>query len=250
MPGSPRVLFVDIETAPIIAAVWTVYEANTVWIERDTYIMSFAARWMDEKKTKTYALPDYPLYRRDKHNDKALCKALHKLLCEADICVAHNGDAFDIKKINSRLMVHGFKPPTPYKTIDTLKIARRVSKFDSNKLDNLGRYLGEGRKIPNTGAALWRGCYNGDEKSWRIMRRYNAQDVDLLVRVYDRLKAWAPSHPDLRMYQAKFNPIACPTCESINTRRAGVHVKLKSKVQRHMCKDCGHWFLGAKIGQV
>jgi hypothetical protein len=42
---------------------------------------------------------------------------------EADIICAHNGDAFDIKKINSRLITNGFKPPSPFKTIDTLKAA-------------------------------------------------------------------------------------------------------------------------------
>lgn len=246
---SPRVLFIDIETAPIIMAAWTVWEANAVWVEHDTFILSFAARWKDEKKTKTYALPDYPRYKRDKRDDKALCKELHNHLSQADICVAHNGDAFDIKKINSRLAVNGFKPPRPFKTIDTLKVARRAFKFDSNKLDNLGRYLGEGRKIPNTGATLWRGCVNGDLKSWATMRRYNAQDVDLLVRVYDRLKAWAPAHPDLRVYaeRPEILRLHCPTCESENTRKAGVHVKLKTKVQRHLCRDCGHWFLGANI---
>lgn len=244
---SPKVLFIDIETAPIIAAVWGMFDQNVVYVEHDTFILSFASRWSHEKKTHTWALPDYPRYKRDRRDDKSLCKELHAQLSEADICVAHNGDAFDIKKINSRLAVNGFKPPKPYKTIDTLKMARRVFKFDSNKLDNLGRYLGEGRKIPNTGAALWRGCVNGDPKSWRIMRRYNAQDVDLLARVYDRLKAWAPNHPDLRMYAAKLDPLACPRCESVNTRKGGIHVKLTTRAQRHLCRDCGHWFLGKTI---
>jgi DNA polymerase III epsilon subunit-like protein len=73
---------------------------------------------------------------------------------EADLICAHNGDAFDIKKINSRLIVNGFKPPSPFKTIDTLKIARRVFKFDSNKLDNIGRYLSRGPEDPQH----WRGA--------------------------------------------------------------------------------------------
>lgn len=240
--GSPRIAFIDIETAPIIMAAWTVYEANAVWVERDTYIMCFAVRWSDEKRTKTYALPDYPRYRRHKHDDKDLCKDLFRILDAADIVVAHNGDAFDIKKINSRLAVHGFKPPSTYKTIDTLKIARRTFKFDSNKLDNLGRYLGEGRKIPNTGAALWRGCVDGDERSWRTMRRYNAKDVDLLVNVYDRLKAWAPNHPDLRAWRGA--PLGCPTCQSSNVQRRGFIVAKTQRRERFQCCDCGAWYSG------
>lgn len=241
---SPKVLFIDIETSPIIGAVWTMFDTNVIWTERDTYILCFAARWSDQKRTKTFALPDYARYRRDKHDDKDLCRALFDALDRADIVVAHNGDAFDLKKINSRLAVHGFKPPSPFKTIDTLKIARRVFKFDSNKLDNLGRYLGEGRKIPHTGAALWRGCVAGDEGSWRTMRRYNAQDVDLLVNVYDRLKAWAPNHPDMRLYR---DLPGCPTCRSQSVQRRGFNVAKVRKTERFQCNDCGAWFTGKTI---
>jgi hypothetical protein len=240
----PQVLYIDIETAPILAAVWGLFEQNAVWVERDTYIMSFAAKWNDGKKTKTYALPDYPLYKRDRHSDKALCKELHGMLSKADIVVAHNGDAFDVKKINSRLAVNGFNPPAPYKTVDTLKLARRVFKFDSNKLDNLGRYLGEGRKIPNTGAALWRGCVNGDPKSWATMRRYNAQDVDLLERVYHRLKGWSPNHPKMTAYT---ETPGCPTCGSDHVQRRGMAVKINTKRYRFQCQECAAWFFGDKV---
>jgi len=242
---APRILFVDIETAPILMTSWSMRPpyAGAVWVERDTHLLSFAARWSDAKKTKTYALPDYPGYRRNKYCDKALCKTLFDMLDEADIVIAHNGDAFDIKKINSRLIVNGFGPPSPYKTIDTLKFARKF-KFDSAKLDNLGRYLGEGRKIPNTGAALWRGCVEGDPKSWATMKRYNAQDVDLLVRVYDRLKGWSTNHPDLNLYR---NEGACPKCLSYNVQRRGIAVKTKSKYQRFQCQNCTGWFSGEKV---
>lgn len=243
--ADPRVLFIDIETAPIVMASWTIWEASAVWVERDTYIMSVAVKWQGDKKTKTYALPDYPLYKRDKHSDKALCKTLHDLLDEADICVAHNGDAFDIKKINSRLIVNGFKPPSPYKTIDTLKVARRAFKFDSNKLDNIGRYLGVGRKIPNTGAALWRGCVNGDPESWATMRKYNAQDVDLLEAVYESVKAWSPSHPNMLLYE---EGKGCPTCKSMKIQKRGTYVAGNAKRYRFQCQEtsCGKWFAGAK----
>lgn len=237
----PKILFLDIETAPIMAAIWQPYEANAVWVERDTFILAFAAKWSHQKRVETYALPDYSLYKRDKFDDKNLIKDLWNLLDEADLVVAHNGDAFDIKKINARFIVHKLNPPTPYKTVDTLKISRAAAKFDSNKLDNIGRYTGEGRKIPNTGAALWRGCYWGDPKSWRIMRRYNAQDVLLLERVYHRLKPWAKSHPILTAYSPRLK-IACPTCLSEDVQRRGHRVAKFKKYPRFQCQGCGHWF--------
>jgi DNA polymerase elongation subunit (family B) len=242
--SSPKLLFVDIETAPLVMAAWTQFEANAIWIERDTFILSFAARWGHQKRTKTYALPDYPSYRRDKHNDKSLCAELFDHLDQADVVIAHNGDAFDIKKINSRLIVNGFKPPAPYKTVDTLKIARRVFKFDSNKLDNIGRYLNRGRKLTHTGADLWRRCVAGDPKAWAKMRRYNARDVDLLVDVYNDIKVWAPNHPDLRLYD---NRPGCPVCRSNRVIRRGFNIAMKRKTERLQCSDCSHWFTGQVI---
>ena len=63
---------IDIETAPIIMAAWTTYEANAVWVERDTFILSFAVKWADEKRVRTYALPDYARYGTRKHCDKSI----------------------------------------------------------------------------------------------------------------------------------------------------------------------------------
>jgi hypothetical protein len=244
---SPRIAYVDIETAPILATIWKLYEANSVWVERDTFLLSFAVLWNDGKKVKTHALPDYARYKENKYSDIDLVRDLWSILNEADIVVAHNGDSFDIKKINARLAVHGFSPPAPFKTIDTLKIARKHFKFDSNKLDNLGRYLGCGRKIPNTGADLWRRCVDGDPKAWALMRRYNAQDVLLLERVYQKLKPWATSHPDLRLYGERLSIITCPTCNYWKLQRRGIAVARSHQYQRFQCQSCGAWFAGQNI---
>jgi DNA polymerase elongation subunit (family B) len=251
MQAGPRLLFLDIETAPIMMASWSMRspEASAVWVERDTFILMFSYKWADDKAVRTVCLPDFPRYKRSKHDDKDLCGALHRLMDSADIICAHNGDAFDIKKINSRLITNGFKPPSPFKTIDTLKAARRAFKFDSNKLDNIGRYLNEGRKIPNTGAALWRGCVNGDMKSWRTMRRYGKQDTELLARVYERVKPWMATHPNMGLYGdgAKPSSPPCPTCQSQNVQRRGMLVKLQARRERFHCQGCGHWFAGKPV---
>jgi hypothetical protein len=244
MAAPPRVLLVDIETAPIIMASWVLWEASAVWVERDTYIMCVAYKWQHEKTIRVLALPDYAGYERNRHCDKKLCADLWKLLDQADVVVAHNGNAFDIKKINSRLAVHGHHSPSSYKKVDTLQIARSVFKFDSNKLDNLGRYLGEGRKIPNTGAALWRGCCDGDAKSWQVMKRYNKQDVALLQRCYDRLKGWAPNHPNLNIISGRD---ACQTCQSTNVKKRGPLPVKGGFKQRFQCSDCGSWSTGPVI---
>jgi len=222
-------------------------EASAVWVERDTYLLMVSYKWAHEKIVQTACLPDFPRYKRNRHDDKDLCRLLHDLLDKADVVCAHNGARFDIPKINSRLIVNGFSAPSPYKVVDTLKIARSVFKFDSAKLDNIGRYLDEGRKIPNTGAALWRACVNdGDPKAWEEMRSYCRQDTELLCRVYERLKPWAPNHPNMRLYDNK-EGIGCPTCGSDHVQRRGMMVKLTARRQRFQCVACGSWFAGDKL---
>ena len=242
--GQPRILFIDIETAPIIMAAWTTYEANAVYVLRDTYIISVAYRWQGDRKAKSVSLPDFPRYKKHKHCDKSLCGVIWKRLDEADIVIAHNGDRFDIPKINSRLLVHGHHQPSPYKTVDTLKAARKTFKFDSNKLDNIGRYLGLGRKLPHTGKDLWVGCMNGDPKSLATMRRYNAQDCKLLEAVYHKIAPYHSTHPDLTAYSQE---PGCPVCQSTNIQNRGVNVAKTRRTQRLHCQDCGHWFSGATI---
>lgn len=237
----PKILLLDIETAPINGLSWEIYETNLIHVIEPTFILCFAYKWLDKANVHTRALCDYPGYKRSKTDDRALVQSLWDLLDEADVIVAHNGDAFDIKKISARFLVHGMMPPTPYKTVDTLKIARRHFKFDSNKLDNIGRYLQVGRKLPNTGKDLWLGCMSGNAKAWRTMRRYNAQDVRLLEQVYHKLKAWSPSHPILTAWSPR-KALACPTCLSEAVHRRGWRVARFKKNPRWQCQNCGHWF--------
>src|SRR5262249_49753582 len=138
----------------------------------------------------------------------------------------------------ARFVAHGLKPPSPYQTVDTLKIARRHFKFDSNRLDALAGYLRVGRKLPTTGAALWLGCMGGHRRSWATMRRYNAHDVELLERVYHKIKGWSKTHPNLDHMTDRG---ACPVCQSTNIISQGWRRLKTRKAQQFRCKDCGSW---------
>lgn len=238
-----RIAFLDIETAPaIIAAFPPLHETNAVWIESPTYILSFAVSWNDEKKVKAYCLPDYPLFDKDIHDDKSLLVDLHKVLDEATHVVAHNGTRFDVKVINSRLIIQGFKPYSPFKTIDTLTQARKIGKWDSARLDALCQACGVGRKLATTGKDLWRSCRNGDRQAFEKMRHYNSHDVRLLKPIWALLKPWA-SNVDFRPYQNG----GCPICLSNNIQRRGSAVARSLVYQRLHCRDCGKWFSGERI---
>lgn len=236
---APRLLFFDLETAPCLGWTWGMYEQNVIDLKTSWYILCFSYKFQGDKKIRTVALRDFPQYRKNREDDSALVKVLHSLFCEADIICAHNGDRFDIRKSNARFIKHGLPPPSPYKTIDTLKIARSKFAFTSNRLGDLGRYFGLGRKRPHSGWDTWRQVMEGERKAWDTMLRYCARDCELLEKVYLKLRAWYTNHPRLTSYTEK---PGCPTCQSTNVQRRGENIAVKKKTLCYQCRSCGHWF--------
>ena len=237
---SPRVCFYDIETAPSLGYFFDLYkEGNIVSTVHPWFMLSFAYKWKGEKKIHYHCLADYPAYDKNKTNDKALVTDLHRLVfSQADCLVGHNIDRFDGRKARARFLAHNL-PPTPnIKTIDTLKLARRVFKLDSNRLADVGEYLGLGGKVPHTGWKLWEACIGGDRKAWQTMGRYNKRDVELLEQVYDRLAPWQVNPPILMVGNG------CPNCHSDHIQRRGWNIARKSRSPRMQCRDCGQWFAG------
>lgn len=242
----PKIVYLDIENTPSLGYFFDKWkEGNIVDEVAGWYILSYAYK-INDGPVKVCALPDYPGYKKNMENDKALMQELWDLLNEADIVVAHNGDRFDIRKINARFIYHGMTPPRPYKTIDTLKVARRYFSFNSNRLNDLGQYLGVGKKLAHTGFALWKGCMSGEMESWNLMKKYNKQDVVLLEEVYMKLRPFMTNHPNLNIYDE--NQDSCPSCRSEVQRRGFGYTQLGS-YQRYKCKNptCGAWSRGSNI---
>lgn len=243
---SPRVLIYDIENTPTVVTTWGLWEQNAIETLEEWYILSYAYKWLGEKEVHVVALPDFKGYKNDKKNDKLLCESLHKLFEEADIVIAHNGDEHDQKKSNARFIYNGLKPASPFKSIDTKKIAKKYFKFNSNSLNNLGTYLKLGNKIENSGIKLWRGCMEGDKKSWSIMKKYNKQDVVLLEKVYMKLLPWIALHPADVFYQAPFD---CPNCGSSHMTKHKRKIVKGGWKQQMQCKDCGSYKIDPKLNK-
>jgi hypothetical protein len=243
MGTDAKILFLDVETAPSLGYVWAKWQTNVIEFKNDWYMLSFAYKWSTDKKVTAVGLDDAPKYKRGSEDDKWLSQRLWELLNEADIIIAHNGDDFDLPKINTRLLFHGLKPPSPYKTVDTLKIARKSFKFDSNKLDDLARQLGLGRKLPHTGFHLWKGCMSGDPESWSLMKRYNGHDVELLEELYYLVRSWSRNHPQVN--QGRTADEACPKCGSLKVQRRGFSYTLLRRKQRFQCTNCSTWYEGS-----
>jgi hypothetical protein len=70
---------------------------------------------------------------------------------------------------------NGLEPIDEKKYFDTKVASKSKFRFNSNKLDDIGHYLGLGRKINTGGFELWKGCLAGDMKAWDHMIKYNKQ---------------------------------------------------------------------------
>ena len=238
-----KVLIFDIETSPIIARVWGLKDQNIglSQIKDDWFVIAWAAKWLGEKKVYYYD------QRKVKYlgDDKALVLRLWLMLDEADIVITQNGKNFDSPKLNARFIMHGFKPPSPYRHLDTYQIAKKVAKFTSNKLEYLtDKLCTRYKKLKHSkypGMDLWNACLKGDKQAWAEMERYNKHDVLATEELYNKLKAWAPE----TMPQPYL--LECTVCGKGPVYRRGVSVTNKGRYMRYQCQACGKWAKGAKL---
>jgi len=163
------------------------------------------------------------------------------VLEQADILVAHHGDRFDLPMFQGRLLINGLNPLPKICSIDTLKIARRHFKLNSNKLDYLAKVLGYKGKTENP-KGLWKRTFFGEEKALRIMGKYNKNDVDILTYVFEKLMPFIPHKLLKRDILECKNEI----CDG-NMVKKGFLDTNKGRYQRYRCKLCHSWSLGSKI---
>ena len=229
-----RILLLDIETCPNLAYVWGKFEQDVIDYQSEWHILSFCCKWLGGK-TIVKALPDYPLYKKNKENDRELAQELWTYLNEADVVIGHNLAEFDTKKANTRFIEHGLLPPSGYQMVDTLKVAQKYFAFNSNKLDDLGKRLNVGRKVKHSGFELWLGCIKGDPVAWKKMKKYNRGDVLLLERIYLRLLPWIENPPNLSFSEK------CPKCQVGTLQKRGFGLTRTGRYQRLQCQNCGSW---------
>lgn len=234
-------LVIDIETYPAEGCFYNrLYEVNIVKVYRPEFLLSFAYQRPGEK-TRALCLADMPGYKKDKLNDFLLVKEAWKLFNEADVIIGQNSDAFDIKWLNTRFLMHHLPPPKPYKTLDTLKISRKFFKHLSNKLDYVAGVLGHGHKTEHEGFPLWEKCKAGDFKAWKRLKVYNKNDVDLTAEVLQDYLPW------INQKKIVYDKTACKECQSVNTQKRGYEMSREGKFRVIKCTDCGHKFKGEKV---
>lgn len=234
----PKILVFDIETSPLEAYVYqkSVWRSNITdsQVISEWFMLSWSARFLHEGITYSDVLTSKESLDE---NDERICKTLWEYLDEADIVIAHNGDAFDVPNINTRFLLHDLTPPSPYRTIDTMRVARKQFGFTHNSLNGLATVFGFKPKM-HTDFQLWKDCKSGITQALKYMEEYNRYDVELLELIYLKLRPWIANHPNVGLFLEKDYPV-CPACGSSNLEWTGKYVYTSvSKFEALKCNDC------------
>lgn len=225
-------LFWDIEMRPMVAYTWTLWPnaipiTNIIETQKT---MSWAARWHGTKRTD---------FSSELDGYDVMLQGIWDRLDKADAVVSWNGAGFDSKHIRREFIQAGMTPPSPWREIDLMKVVKRNFRFASNKLDHVAQELGVGKKTSHTGFQLWLDCMAGDPKAWKLMRKYNIQDVDLLVDLYEYLLPWIDAHPNVAVIDGIDN--GCTNCGSVKLQKRGFSYTNTGVFQRYQCQNCARW---------
>jgi len=179
IPDGPKVLVYDIETAPMLSYCWGLWDQNIGLnqIHTDWHVLSWAAKWLHSDDI----FYEDQRFAENIEDDKKLLEGIWKLLDEADFVITQNGKKFDQRKLNARFVFHGMKPPSSYRHIDVLLIAKAQFGFSSNKLefmtDKLCTKYKKSTHAKFHGFSLWRECLAGNEEAFDEMMDYNCLDI-------------------------------------------------------------------------
>lgn len=240
--AEPRIVIWDVENSHTVAAVFQLAHNDYISHEnvlQERFLISASWKVLGERTVHSVSVLDDPKrFARNPHDDLHVLKTLHKVLSEADVIVAHNGDNFDIKLTEGRMLFHGLSPLPTIPSIDTLKVAKGRFLLLSNKLDYLARFLGFGKKV-STKNELWLRVLQGDRSAIREMVRYNKHDVVLLEKVFLKLRPYCANH----LNRALFGKTeGCPRCGSRKFQSRGTHKAISRVYRRFQCNACGGWW--------
>lgn len=226
-------LFYDLEVSRAIAEGYgSKWEFKVVKFIRPQLLMCYAYKWLGDKKPTFVSMHDFKTY-------KQFVQSLSDLLSSAPIAVAHNAVRFDNKMSNTFFITEDITPPSPFKTIDTLQVARSAFKFPSNSLNDLADYLGLGKKEQVTYAELEDDFMTKrpSGRVLRLMKRYNNKDVELLEKVYLKIRPYIKNHPNMAVYTG--DAFACPGCGTADKlQRRGTRTNGLGTYQEWYCKHC------------
>lgn len=232
--------FLDIETSPMIVESWGLWKQNHSYKSIRQHRSILCAVW--KRRGNDYVeYTDQIKFKPNEIDDTEVCNNLYHALQDTDVLVMHNGNKFDLPIIRAHLIHRGFPPLPPIKVIDTLTLVRKYFKFVSNRLDDVGEFLGVGRKIP-TNYELWQRVMAGEKAAIEEMSKYCIQDVLLLEDVFDVIEPYLVNEVKRNQILTPEDP--CPHCGTVEKQSRGWGYNLATKYRRFQCMGCHSWLRG------
>lgn len=236
----PKILVWDIETSPMVTYNFGLYDQNIRidQIKEDWTILSWGAKWLGDLDSKA-------IYKDNRHSknvrdDKQLVASLIELLEEADICITHNGDNFDIKRVNTRALLNGLPPYKHPKSTDTYKESKKVFSLTYNSLEytstNVNKKYQKLKHEEYPGLSLWKEVLKGNNHAWDVMKKYCLHDVFATEEYFNAIQGWIKTQ-NLACYFDD-STIRC-LCGSDRIIKKGFAYTDSGKYQGYKCLDCG-----------
>lgn len=235
--SKPKLLFYDIETSLAKSYHFQQWKVNLSQKQKiqESHLLSHAWAWGDGEVTGSILTREEMLA----HDPERLVLECWSLLDNCDVLVAHNGKRFDVRKVNSYFLQYGLPPPSPYRVIDTLLIAKQKFALPFNSLAYLAEFLNVEQKIDTGGVDLWIQCDQGSQEALDKMNEYCMGDIVTLRSVYNHLISWSNDGVNLALYSD--HGASCPHCSSdnISVIEGKYTHTVARKYQVYRCNDCG-----------
>lgn len=238
-----ELIVIDVETSPNLAYVWGLFDQrigiNQIVESQD--ILCFAAMRIGAMRVETKA-------SRDGYD--AMLQRLWTLMDEADYIISYNGISFDEKIIKAAFVKAGMPPPSPYRSIDLMRVVKKNFRLPSNKLAYVCAALGLDHKTDPGGFSTWTDILQGTDeqraKAWRRLVKYCANDVRITVQLFEALRPWIDGL-NLPLYSDE-EPTTptCTRCGSSNIQSRGHAYATSFRYRRFRCSDCGGWMRDKK----
>jgi len=178
-----RVFYYDIETSMMTLELETFqlkqYSKWLPWesIKSPPFMICWAGVWIENGKMGKVIGKSVTKTGAKRGNDKACVKALRDEMDRADYIVGHNSKAFDTKKSHLRFILNNIQAPDlTVKQQDTIALAKKYFKNDSNALGYWLHVFGDGAKDRMT-KDDWHKCKAGDQRTLDKMLKYCKKDV-------------------------------------------------------------------------
>lgn len=242
-----RILILDVERVGGITQqhYWDRRDLQKRYIHHETVIREarttiVCAKWYDE--------PDViRLAEWDKGGRGPFLKAVHALMAEADILVGHNLDGADVPWLEGDFYFPrighnhrpNLKPLPPFKTVDTLKVAKRFkSGVPFKSLNALCQIIGIPAKTDVYDREAMDRAVAGSVEDRERLTEYCAGDVLATQGLYDWFRPHIKNHPAL-FVDGSDSLMTCNRCGHDTKPIAKRYVANVLTYSMRKCVNCG-----------